>query len=41
MRGIDQTGMLSAEDALKKYYDKMLALDLKLKNDIENQRLKR
>ena len=26
---------------MKKYYDKMLALDLKLKNEMENQRLKR
>ena len=36
LRGMDQTGMPSAEEALKKYYDKMLALDLKLKNEMEN-----
>ncbi len=26
---------LSAEDALKQYYDKMYSLELKLKNDLE------
>ena len=33
--------MLSAEEALKQYYDKMYALELKLKNDLEQTRLRR
>ena len=32
---------LSAEEALKKYYDRMNELDKKLKEDLEAQRLKR
>ena len=32
---------LSAEEALKQYYDKMHALELKLKNDLEQLRLRR
>ena len=32
---------VTAEEALKKYYDKMNALELRLKHELEVQRLKR
>ena len=35
------SGTVTAEEALKKYYDKMKALDKKLKHELEIQRLKR
>ena len=34
-------GAVTAEEALKKYYDKMTALDKRLKHEMEIQRLKR
>ena len=33
--------MATAEEALKKYYDKMIAMDERLKYDLEQQRLRR